>query len=81
MNRRDGEKIVAAMKGVDVALEKVFVTLEGIEDNDERKKLIRNYFFVMSEAHVKSTVEVVKQFPDLHPDKHLWKGGSSDDQR
>ncbi len=33
----------------------------------------RNLFGLVSDAHLKITMEVVKQFGDLHPDKHLFR--------
>jgi GMP synthase PP-ATPase subunit len=65
MKRETGEKIVAAMTGVDVALERLLDALREIEDEEERKKIIRSYFELVDDAHVNITMIVVKQFPDL----------------
>lgn len=73
MRRETAEKIIAAMKVVDVALNKLHEELREIEDKDERMMIIRNYFDLVNDAHVHITMKVVKQFADLHPDKHLFE--------
>ena len=70
MKRETGEKIIAAMKKMDDALEELGIASREIEDEDERKKIRREIFNLVADAHERITLEVVKQFPDLHPDKH-----------
>ena len=40
-----------------------------MEDEDERKKVITEIASLIDETHIRITMKVVKQFPDLHPDK------------
>jgi hypothetical protein len=69
MKRQTAEKIIAAMKETDAALNKVHDALCEIENEEVRKQIIRKYFELVNDAHVNITMEVVKYFPTLHPDK------------
>jgi hypothetical protein len=69
MKRETAEKIIAAMKEMDVALNKVFDALCDIENEEVRKQIIRKYFDLVNDAHVNITMNVVKYFPYLHHDK------------
>jgi hypothetical protein len=73
MNRATAEKIIAAMKVVDSAFNKLHDELREIEDRDERIMIIRKYLDLVNDAHLNITMQVTKQFPDLHPDKHLFR--------
>ena len=57
------------MKKMDEVLEELGAVSHEIEDEDERKKIRREIANVICESHLKITVEVVREFPDLHPDK------------
>jgi len=69
MKRATGEKIIAAMKQMDVALNRVHDALCEIENEEVRKQMIRKYFDLVNDAHLNITMEVVKYLPELHPDK------------
>ena len=69
VKRETAEKIIAAMKETDVALNRVHDALCEIENEEVRKQIIRKYFDLVNDAHVNITLEVVKYFPYLHPDK------------
>jgi len=72
MKRETGEKIIAAMKEIDVVQGKLHMAFWEIEDEEERHKMQMNLLDLVHDAHVKITMEVVKQFEDLHPDKHRF---------
>jgi hypothetical protein len=69
MKRETAEKIIAAMKEMDVALNKVHDALCEIENEEVRKQITMKYFDLVNDAHVNITMNVVKYFPYLHPDK------------
>jgi hypothetical protein len=68
MKREVAEPIIKAMKGVDVAIDRLCEAVEAIEDERERKKMLIFVAGVIHEFHVQITLPVVKHFPDLHPD-------------
>jgi hypothetical protein len=70
MKRETGEKIIAPMKRMDDVLKELDVASWEIEDMEERRKILREIANIGLDAHERITLEVVKQFPDLHPDKH-----------
>jgi hypothetical protein len=69
MRRETAEKIIAAMKETDASLNKVHDALREIENAEVRKQIMRKYFDLVNDAHVNITMEVVKYFLYLHPDK------------
>ena len=69
------------MKGVDVALNKLLDALRDIEDDEERRKVIRSYFDLVNDAHLNITMKVAKQFPDLHPDNKPLERRKLDDHQ
>jgi hypothetical protein len=69
MKRETAKKIIAAMKEMDVALNKVHDALREIENEEVRKQIIMKYFDLVNDAHANITMNVVKYFPDLRPDK------------
>jgi hypothetical protein len=69
MKRETAKKIIAAMKEMDVALNKVHDALCEIENEEVRKQIIMKYFDLVNDAHVNITMNVAKYFPDLRPDK------------
>ena len=77
MKREAAEKVIAALKEVDAAIEKLGTASREIEDRDERMKIRGEIADLISELHERITMEVVKQFPDLHPDRHLFNPPSS----
>ena len=69
MKRATGEKIIAAMKQMDVAFNRVHDALCKIENEEVRKQIIRKYFDLVNDAHLNITMEVLTYLPELHPDK------------
>lgn len=69
MRREVAEKIVRTMKKMDDVLEELGVVFHEIEDEDERRKIRREIANLIHESHLRITVEVVRPFPDLHPDR------------
>jgi len=59
MKRATGEKIIAAMKQMDVAFNRVHDALCEIENEEVRKQIIRKYFALVNDAHLNITMEVV----------------------
>jgi len=57
------------MKEMDLALNKVHDALCEIENEEVRKQILRKYFDLVNDAHMNITMEAVKYFPYLHPDK------------
>jgi hypothetical protein len=68
MKRETGEKVIAAMKDMDLVFKKIHDALLEIDDKEERDKLIKATVNVMSDGHVNIAMHVVAQFTDLHPD-------------
>jgi hypothetical protein len=69
MKRETAEKIIDAMKEMDVALNKVHDALCKIENEEVRKQILMKYFDLVNDAHVNITMNVVKYCPHLQPDK------------
>jgi len=69
MTRETAKKIMAAMKETDVALNKVHDALCQIENEEVRKRILTKYYHLANDAHGNITMEVVKYFPELHPEK------------
>src|SRR5262245_60321296 len=69
MRREVAEKIIRAMKKMDGVLNELGAVSHEIEDEDERKKIRREIANLIHESHLRITVEVARQFPDLHPDR------------
>jgi hypothetical protein len=69
LKREAAEKIVEAVKKLDQLFGELDAVSNLIDDDEEKKKLQRAIFTLVIEIHEKITREVVKQFPDLHPDK------------
>jgi len=68
MKREVAEPIIKAMKGVDLAIDRLDEAVRAIEDADERKRMLLFIAGVIHESHMQITLPVVKHFPDLHPD-------------
>jgi hypothetical protein len=69
MTRETAEKIIAAMEETNAALNKVHDALCKIENEEVRKRILTKYYHLVNDAHGNITMEVVKYFPNLHPEK------------
>jgi hypothetical protein len=68
MKREIAEPIIKAMKAVDMAINQLDPAVRVIEDEAERRKMLRFLAGVIHDFHVQITLPVVKHHPDLHPD-------------
>ena len=68
MKREVAEPIIKAMKGVDLAIDRLDEAVRAIEDADVRKRMLLFIAGVIHESHMQITLPVVKHFPELHPD-------------
>lgn len=68
MKREIAEPIIKAMKAVDFAINQLDPAVRAIEDEAERKKMLRFIGGVIHDFHVQITLPVIKHHPDLHPD-------------
>jgi hypothetical protein len=68
MKREIGQEIVTAMEGVDSAIDRLDVAIRAIEDETERKRMLKFIALLICDLHEQITLPVVKHFPDLHPD-------------
>ena len=68
MKREIAEPIVKAMKSVDLAIDQLTKAVRAIEEEDERKRMLKFIAGVIHDSHMEITLPVVKLFPDLHPD-------------
>ena len=68
MKREIAEPIIKAMKSVDLAINQLDPAVRAIEDEAERKKMLRFIGAVIHDFHVQIMLPVVKHFPDIHPD-------------
>ena len=68
MKREVAEPIIKAMKGVDLAIGRLDEAVRAIEDEDERKRMLKFIALLICDLHEQITLPVVKHFPDLHPD-------------
>jgi hypothetical protein len=69
MKRDTAELIIAAMAKMDVVLEELGKISHEIEDEEERKQIRGAIADLIHDAHTNITLRVVKQYPDMHPDK------------
>ena len=69
MKREAAEKIIQAMKKVDDAIGGLDAAVETVENESERQRLRRLLGTLVLDLHEQITLHVVKEFPDLHPDK------------
>jgi hypothetical protein len=67
MQREAAEKIVQATKKIDEILGQLDAVSATIEDQEERKKMLRAIATIALDIHEKITLQVIQQFPDLHP--------------
>jgi vacuolar-type H+-ATPase subunit E/Vma4 len=68
MKREVAETIMKAMKEVEFAVNRLDEAIRAIENEEERKTMLRFLANVIHEFHVKINLPVVQHFPDLHPD-------------
>jgi hypothetical protein len=68
MKRDTAKKFVQASKKIDEILGELDSVSFEIEDEAERKKIRRAMVSVMVTLYEQLTREVVKDYPDLHPD-------------
>jgi hypothetical protein len=69
MRRETAEAIIQGTKEIDRVLGQLYEVADQIDDEQEGKKFRRAFMTLVHETHMAITLEVVKQFPDLHPDK------------
>jgi hypothetical protein len=69
MRRETAEKLIAAMRKMDILLEELGKISHEIEDDEERKQMRGEIADLIHESHIGITLKIVKQFPDLHPDR------------
>jgi|SRR5689334_4734609 enamine deaminase RidA (YjgF/YER057c/UK114 family) len=68
MHRKVAEQIIAAMKGLDQVFGQVDIALREIEEEDERRRMLRVLMGVYADAYTYITLPVLSHFPDLNPD-------------
>jgi hypothetical protein len=71
MKREVAEGVIGAMKKMDEAIGHLDIAVNAIEDDDERKRMLRFIGGLVHDLHVEITLPVVRKYPDLHPDKPL----------
>jgi hypothetical protein len=68
--RRDlAERTIDAVKRIDLILDELDLVTNELDDEVERRKMRRALGSLVIDIHENITLEVVKQFPDLHPDR------------
>jgi hypothetical protein len=68
MKRETAEKFVKAANKIDEILGDLYSVSLEIEDEEERRKIRRAMASVFVPLYEQLTREVVKDYPDLHPD-------------
>ena len=68
MQREIAEQIVQAMKELDQALGQLDKAIWRVEDEAERRRMLRVLFGLAVDSYHHITRPVVHRFPDLHPD-------------
>jgi hypothetical protein len=69
MERAVAERIIKAAKQSDVVLHEMHLAIDSIHDQEEKKKYKKAWAMIVSQIYETVTREVVKGFPDLHPDR------------
>ena len=69
MKRDVAEKIIQTIKEMDQVFGQLDAASNQIDEEEERKKLRRAVATLVFDVHDKITLEIVKQYPDLHPDR------------
>lgn len=68
MKRELARQIIGVMKKLDGVLDELCILSEAIEDESERKVIRRGLASLMQDSHVKITLPIARQFPEMHPD-------------
>ena len=68
MKRETVQKIIDAMKGVDQAMHRLDISIREIEDEVERKRMLRFVGGLVIDLYEQITRPVLKDYPELHPD-------------
>jgi hypothetical protein len=68
MKREVTEKIIKAMNGLDQAIDGLASAVREIEDESERKRMLRFVATLIHELHMQVTLPAIKDYPELHPD-------------
>ncbi len=68
MKRDIAEEIVEAMHEMDLAIDRLTTAVRRVEDETERKKMLKYVASIIHELHMQITLPVVRHHPDLHPD-------------
>jgi hypothetical protein len=68
MKREIAEKVIESMKEMDRAIDRLDTAVRAIEDEPEKKRILRFIAGMIHDLHVQITLPVVKRHPDLHPD-------------
>ena len=69
MNRNIAENLMTGISLLDSALDRNAHIIESIEDEAERKEFRLAIATVIGEVYLQLIVPIVKQYPDLDPDK------------
>jgi hypothetical protein len=69
MRRDVAEEIIRLVKKSDELFGGLSVVCGEIDDEAEKRKMRRALAELVHDVHVKITLDIVKQFPDLHPYK------------
>jgi hypothetical protein len=69
MKRNTAEQVIKAMHSVDLAIHDLDAAVRAIEDEAERKKMLKSIFSLVCDLHEQITLPVVREYPDLHPDR------------
>ncbi|MFI4998767.1 MAG: hypothetical protein ACHQK9_02705 [Reyranellales bacterium] len=68
MKREVAKEINGASKGLEQALAQLDIAVWKVEDENDRKEMLRCIALIVHEVHMHITLPVVRYFPDLHPD-------------
>lgn len=65
MDRKIAERLMASTKSLDPILGEIDSAISEIEDEDERKALVKNLGEVLLQVYEGFYVQVCRQYPDL----------------
>ncbi len=69
MDRNIAEQLVAAIAKPDAAAGEIGCIADSVGDVEVRKKVKRLVANVVLDTHEQITLEIVRVYPDLHPDR------------
>jgi hypothetical protein len=69
VNRKIAEQLVAAVKKIDMVVGEIDEIAETLDDPALRKKTRTTIFNIVADAHEGITLDVAREYPDLHPDR------------